>query len=432
MHSPQTRKCALFVDFDNIFIGLRDDSKEAANVFATNPGRWLNWLEHGLGRIEAGGEGNLTRSILVRRCYLNPNSFRNFRADFTRAGFTVVDCPPLTGGAKNSADIVMVMDILDALEHKTRFDEFIIMSGDADFTPVFYRLRAYDRRITALVSTPTAAAFRSACDLLISEEIFVERALGIAISENGEAEKPGADLEILAAMADRLLVAARPNGQIPAEQLPQYYKEFPVFRSNYSWLGFGSLRTLTEAVIATCTQLAITDEGTTWVVTLAESDAITPTEAAAGEADRCEPAASATGPEDRLRDLPQTLADFIRRVSRLTDAPRLRPEDYHTLFATIAEEVNHAPFNLVATSKAVRDACGAADRTVSRTAVNWVLKGLIFGGYDLNSPDRIHRPGEMADAFYHNVRALLEQARAELTEEEEGMLRQWLLGESAR
>jgi uncharacterized LabA/DUF88 family protein len=54
----------------------------------------------------------------------------------------VVDCPPLTQRGKTSADVYMVMDVLDALEHKTEFDEFIILSSDADFTPVLLRLRA--------------------------------------------------------------------------------------------------------------------------------------------------------------------------------------------------------------------------------------------------------------------------------------------------
>ena len=44
-------------------------------------------------------------------------------------------------GPKTGTDIHMVMDVLDTLEHRTRFDEFIVLSGDADFTPVLLRLR---------------------------------------------------------------------------------------------------------------------------------------------------------------------------------------------------------------------------------------------------------------------------------------------------
>ena len=53
------------------------------------------------------------------------NSFPFVRHHFLRAGFEVIDCPPLTAQLKNSADIRMVMDVRDVLNHDTYFDEFI-------------------------------------------------------------------------------------------------------------------------------------------------------------------------------------------------------------------------------------------------------------------------------------------------------------------
>ena len=100
----------------------------------------------------------------VRRC--------RCRRGIVRSGFQVVDCPPLTTSGKNSADIVMTLDIADAIEHRTRFDEFVILSSDADFTPVALRLRAYDRITSILANQQTAAAFRSCCDVVIDMEDF--------------------------------------------------------------------------------------------------------------------------------------------------------------------------------------------------------------------------------------------------------------------
>ena len=37
-------KTALFVDFDNVYSGLRRISAQAAERFAKNPARWLRWL----------------------------------------------------------------------------------------------------------------------------------------------------------------------------------------------------------------------------------------------------------------------------------------------------------------------------------------------------------------------------------------------------
>jgi len=268
MSTGDTRKAALFVDFDNMFSGLRDDSIRAAERFANEPGRWLRWLEEGMRGIEGNGEPR--RAVLVRRCYLNPIAFGRYRPFFTRAGFLVVDCPPLTAAGKNSADIVMVMDILDALEHRTRFDEFIVMSGDADFTPVFLRLRTHDRRTVAMVSTPVAAAYRSACDLLIPEELFVEQALGIDAEPTENAQPPLASPTLLARMAEQLAQTVRARGPVQATSLGQLYQEFPEFTRDSNWLGYFSLKALTTAIVATRRDLQVSD-GPPWSVSLARA-----------------------------------------------------------------------------------------------------------------------------------------------------------------
>jgi NYN domain len=60
-----------------------------------------------------------------------------------RAGFEIVDCPPVTSQGKTSTEIHMVLDIVDLLQHETRCDEFIVFSADADFTPVLRKIRRY-------------------------------------------------------------------------------------------------------------------------------------------------------------------------------------------------------------------------------------------------------------------------------------------------
>jgi hypothetical protein len=92
------------------------------------------------------------------------NSFPFVRHHFLRAGFEIVDCPPLTSHQKNAADIRMVMDLRDYLTHATYFDEFIILSGDADFTPVLHRLRQHARRTVIYSNDHTAAAYAAICD----------------------------------------------------------------------------------------------------------------------------------------------------------------------------------------------------------------------------------------------------------------------------
>jgi hypothetical protein len=177
--SVNTIKSALYLDFDNVYLGLlRNNQKTAARAFAEDPGAWLAWFERGAHLSDEPTTGTCPRRILVRRCYQTPERF-NYRQNFVRAGFSVIDCPALTTMGKNGADIYMVMDIIDALDHRTHFDEFIILSSDADFTPVLTRIREHDRRSTIVTNAMAAAALKAASDSAVADTTFIRNALGI-------------------------------------------------------------------------------------------------------------------------------------------------------------------------------------------------------------------------------------------------------------
>jgi hypothetical protein len=307
----EQKKVALFVDFDNIYLGLRETSREAAEAFATRPQTWLRWIEQGMGNgsevdDEQGASG---RRILIRRCYLNPDSFGRYRGYFTRSGFSVVDCPSLTSRAKNSSDIVMVMDILDALRHETRFDEFVIMSADADFTPVLQRLRTHDRQTAVLVSGQAAPAYRAACDRLITEDMFIDLALEIAPQPEPQRTTPPAllsappvaplrDSALLASMAHRIYEEASSSGILAASELPRILREFKEFTPKSHWLGHYSLRSLTEAILAQRTDLRITDDDPWRVAVQVPDEAAVP----ADEGQAPSPATTPEGDWDAVRD----------------------------------------------------------------------------------------------------------------------------------
>ena len=174
---------AVFVDYDNIYLSLKKRSEEAAKRFAKDAISWIKEIESGtlISATNAPPLGR-PRRIVVNRCYGNPvprrnpndnstdmTSFPFVRHHFLRAGFEVVDCPPLTAQLKNSSDIKMVLDATDLLDHETRFDEFLILSGDADFTPLLHKLRAYDRRTVIFANDFTAAAYTALCDGEVKE-----------------------------------------------------------------------------------------------------------------------------------------------------------------------------------------------------------------------------------------------------------------------
>src|SRR3954454_23523718 len=266
-------RTALFVDFDNIYLGLQREDPVAAEQFATDPTRWLTWLQDRLPHQEgAQQEGNSRRrKILFRRCYLNPSQFGRFRPYFTRSAIEVVDCPPLTSGGKTSADIHMVMDILDTLSPPTRFDEFILLSGDADFTPVLLRLSKHDRRSAILAIGPASVAYKAACDLLIDQDTFLEEAIGATPSTatRAAAGQPSnsAMSDLLLSIADKVYERASTSGELVATELPPIFREFSEFTSSNNWLGFNSLRNMTTAVVSMRRDLTMID-GDPWRVGL--------------------------------------------------------------------------------------------------------------------------------------------------------------------
>jgi hypothetical protein len=281
-HEEPTRlKSALFVDFDNIYLGLEELNPAASERFATDPARWLSWIEQGM-RSEEDDPPKpvLERAILVRKCYLNPDMFHRFRPFFMRAAFSVVDCPPLTHRGKTSSDIHMVMDILDALEHPTHFDEFIILSGDADFTPVVVRLRTHDRRSTVIAVGPATVAYKAAAETVVDQEAFLRLALGITgdlvSAEPIDRAIPGmctVSSEVLNAIADKFYEAASTHGETLATELPRILKTFPEFTPDSNWLGFYSLRALTQEVVSRREDLHL-EEGNPWRIAVTYSKAL--------------------------------------------------------------------------------------------------------------------------------------------------------------
>jgi hypothetical protein len=267
-HSARTSlvHAALFVDFDNLYIALSQQDTYVATQFATNPGHWLAWLEDQMPVFGTLPEAS-RRRILIRRCYLNPQAFGHFRPYFIRSAFEVIDCPPLTARGKTSTDIHMVMDALDALSHPTPVHEFIVLSGDADFTPLLLRLRKHGRYSAVLSAGYVSPAYKASSDYLISQDVFLRDGLGITEQDEDVTDQAGRDEEsghpsdtLLGKMASRLHAAAVLPDGIEASDLPDVYKEFPEFRLGNHWLGFFSLRRLTEALVLRRDDLAIVEE----------------------------------------------------------------------------------------------------------------------------------------------------------------------------
>jgi len=435
------RRAALLVDFDNIHTSLRRLDPSAAHVFASDPLRWATWLEERLGAVGPASSERTPRVLLQKICYLNPSVHGNYRPYFTRAGFRVVDCPSLTSQGKNSADIHMVIDALDLLAHRSEYDEFIILSLDADFSPLFQRLRSYDRRVVMLGSGPSSAALRNTCDYVIPDDVFISEALlgeDLELSDvtavaaplmnnlrsdpassreqleplpsAGQPEESGAEDAALRAKVREALTTllAREAAPLPLARAAQEVTRMlgPVVRDS-RWAGCGNFKGLVKVMVDD--QLDYRIEGVVGFLYDPSRHDID--------------AAFAAHPAHRAGTERFTgeWADVASRVVRVLGLPPLTPQEWQRLFSAAADELNGQPFaSMSEFEKAVATAAQLA-----RSRVHFVVMGLAMRGYSFVQESG-HAAERIAESFLENTLRLAENAQLALDEDDKRGLRQWL------
>ena len=408
-------KAALFIDFDNVYLSLLNDYSESVARRFANPSRWMPWLESGAyvtDRDDLVGE----RSILIRRCYGSPERMRPFRAYFVRSGFQVVDCPPLTTAGKNSADIVMMLDIADAIEHRTRFDEFMILSSDADFTPVALRLRAYDRITSILANQQTAAAFRSCCDVIIDMEDFepvvgdgTERvtAAGGPSPEPKDSAQASADAdgdyhairaEVKTAIDEELAAASEPV--VIGSLAMRIQQRWPIMRDS-DWLGTGGFKNFLREVVDGNVRLSLTPPGFVYDPRRHKAPS-------------------------HLGELTEPMRDLIERLYVVVGLPRLHPRQYQALFKALAAQSGQRKTFTEMTRNA-RDRAIEDGTPIARQPFGFVTRALFFQGCALGDVEVSAE--EIARLFTNNVQERARGAQLELEGDDMRLLNE-LLGVS--
>jgi hypothetical protein len=117
-------------------------------------------------------------------------------------------------------------------------------------------------------------------------------------------------------------------------------------------------------------------------------------------------APSAAVPADAAA-IPVALRPALEELHRQTGAPLLATEKYRAVFEALSDEVQERPFDLAEVSKAIRDRLLTAGSRVGRTAINFIVKGIHFGGHRYD-PDLPQDPKALAAAFVRNLRNSVE------------------------
>ena len=234
---------ALFCDFENIALGVRDAKYAQFDINRV--------LERLL----------LKGSIVVKKAYCDWERYKEFKSVMHGASFELIEIPHVRQSGKNSADIRMVVDALDLCYTKSHVDTFVVISGDSDFSPLVSKLRENAKVVIGVgVKNSTSDLLIANCDEfiyyddLVREEEAKRRAArkrkearpATAVKGPAEAdEKQQEAMELLLETVDALIAERGEGEKIWGSMVKQTLKRRkPGF--NESYYGFRAFSDLLE------------------------------------------------------------------------------------------------------------------------------------------------------------------------------------------
>jgi uncharacterized protein (TIGR00288 family) len=158
MAKPTINNMAVFCDFENVALGVRDAKYAKFDI-----GKVLEKLL-------------LKGSIVVKKAYCDWERYKEFKAPMHEASFELIEIPHVRMSGKNSADIRMVVDALDLCYTKSHVDTFVIVSGDSDFSPLVSKLRENNKLVIGVgVKSSTSDLLIANCDEFIYYDDLVRK-----------------------------------------------------------------------------------------------------------------------------------------------------------------------------------------------------------------------------------------------------------------
>lgn len=471
-HSIDEVYSALFVDFDNIFARLTEQDPALARTFGSYPQRWLRWIESHALRMMYGD--NVRRRILKKVCYLNPQRFLEFRPYFVRTGFHVVDCAAHSSNGRANTSVHVTLDCLDVLNHSVRYDEVILLSGDADLTPLLLRVQEHAKRSLVLAIGYTPPAFSAACSWRIREDWFITQALEESRFEDNEA--PGGERVAEARHEEaRDLRHAEPKASAPVEApAPAAPKYAPApqahapsaapavqpadrkrnVRQKEKTVELNIPVSRRIRLVEVIKQLVLESNVPIPLPSIAQvlqhEQESTPDWFGAGTLrelldllDLTPLAFSHTGQgfvyDPQRHEKPDNasirtvfkqshpeLYDFALRVNQLTDAPMLKPELYAQVLQMLSEEVAVNGFSRKNTVQNIEDRCYDESVSVDSEQIGFILEAIQQGGATLPPRAATVTVETLETALLERATQLCRQAMLPCGKEEMRLLQQWL------
>jgi uncharacterized protein (TIGR00288 family) len=168
------RRIALFIDFENIAIGVTDAKYKKFEVSIL------------LERLLEKGK------IVAKRAYCDWDKFPDYKRELHEAAIELIEIPGRSYSGKNSADIRMAVDAMDMCWSKEHIDLFVIASGDSDFSPLVSKLKENDKYVIGVgVKNSSSDLLIDNCDEFIFYEDLVrgtQKAPTVAFKDKKQAE----------------------------------------------------------------------------------------------------------------------------------------------------------------------------------------------------------------------------------------------------
>ncbi len=224
--SQEDQRLALFIDIDNVIIGLRESGHPRFDVKLL------------LSRLLEKGK------IVIKRAYADWSRYAEYKRAFHEAAFELIDIPQHRMTGKNSADIRMVVDAMDLASNKEHINVFVIGSGDSDFSPLVSKLKENDKTVLGFgVKGSTSELLIENCDeFLYYEDLVRERTKAPAVA--GLPEKTA---EVYSLLVDSMLALKRENKEVLWGSMVKQTMQRKNPSFNESYYGFRTFSELLEA-----------------------------------------------------------------------------------------------------------------------------------------------------------------------------------------
>ena len=192
--SQLDQKLALFIDIDNVIIGLRESGHPKFDVKLL------------LSRLLDKGK------IVIKKAYADWSRYAEYKRAFHEAAFELIDIPQHKMTGKNSADIRMVVDAMDLASNKEHITMFVIGSGDSDFSPLVSKLKENDKTVLGFgVKGSTSELLIENCDEFIYYEDLVREQVKVLPAFAGLPDKTR---EVFSLLVDSMQSLQRENKEV--------------------------------------------------------------------------------------------------------------------------------------------------------------------------------------------------------------------------